>query len=94
MLIAMLQCVSAANRSHDKQHILLNTMPNLLMTTEPSIDAKIPEYNTERKDSLTKNRGTQSLRFSPQSNPPCARWMTPERSNLATNLDATLSGMI
>lgn len=94
MLIAMLQCVSAANGSHDKHYILLNTVPNLLMNTEPSIDAKMPGYSTEREDSLTKNSRTQSLRFSAQSNPPCAHWMTPERSNLATNLDATLSGMI
>lgn len=97
MLIAMLQCVSAANRSqapsHDK-YKLLNTMPNLLMTTELSINAKMPGYSTEREDSLIKNSRTQNLRFSAQSNPPYARWMTPERNNLATNLDTTLSEMI
>lgn len=76
MLIAVLRYVSAANGwrapSHDKQYILLNTMPNLLMTKELSTDAKMPGYSTEREDSLTKNSGTQNLRFSAQSNPPCS----------------------
>lgn len=70
MLIAVLQCVSAANGwrapSHDKQYILLNTMPNLLMTTELSIDAKMPGYSTKGgRQSHKEERNTKPKVFCP-----------------------------